>query len=376
MGRRAVKRRFPGATAYTDRHGKRRWRYRKGAFSAELGSDYGSEDFIARYEAALDERRLSRAAGAGTDRTIPGSISALVASFYRSPEFLSLAEATKTNYRGIIEPFRAEHGHRPVAGMRPAHVAAILAKKAETPGAANNLRKRLRQLMKHAIFLEWRGDNPVLATRPYRSGPGFHTWTEGEIARFYARHAPGSVAYTAMTLMLYTGAARVDAVRLGWANIAGARLRYRRSKTETTGGDMIDIPLHPDLAATLDALPRDAFTFLQTERGASRSPNGLGNLMREWCDEAGLSDCTAHGLRKAIARRLAEAGASANEIAAVTGHKTLGEVARYTKEAEKSGMADSAMSRLPDQSERAQKVANLSERFVNNSRNGMKTKGK
>lgn len=40
--------------------------------------------------------------------------------------------------------------------------------------------------------------------------------------------------------------------------------------------------------------------------------------------------CVTHDLRKAAARRLAEAGCSANEIAAITGHKTLEEVGRYT----------------------------------------------
>lgn len=78
----------------------------------------------------------------------------------------------------------------------------------------------------------------------------------------------------------------------------------------------------------LDALPADAFTFLETRGGERRSPFALGNKMREWCDEAGLPDCTSHGLRKAIARRLAEAGASPHEIMAVTGHTTLAEVTR------------------------------------------------
>ena len=46
------------------------------------------------------------------------------------------------------------------------------------------------------------------------------------------------------------------------------------------------------------------------------------------------------------ARRLAEAGCSANEIAAITGHATLQEVSRYTKAAEQKKLAQSAMRRL------------------------------
>lgn len=63
--------------------------------------------------------------------------------------------------------------------------------------------------------------------------------------------------------------------------------------------------------------------------------------------KAGLPErCVTHGLRRAAARRLAEAGCSANEIAAITGHASLEEVARYTKAAEQRKLARSAMDRL------------------------------
>ena len=77
------------------------------------------------------------------------------------------------------------------------------------------------------------------------TGDGFHTWTEDEIARFFEVHPAGSTAHLAMTLMLYTGAARVDAVRLGWQNVKDGRLAYRRQKTQRSGGELIDIPCIP-----------------------------------------------------------------------------------------------------------------------------------
>src|SRR5262249_7245527 len=62
------------------------------------------------------------------------------------------------------------------------------------------------------------------------------------------------------------------------------------------------------------------------------------------CNEAGLPRGTsAHGLRKAACRRLAEAGCSANLIAAVSGHKSLREVQRYTEAADQARMARSAI---------------------------------
>ena len=68
--------------------------------------------------------------------------------------------------------------------------------------------------------------------------------------------------------------------------------------------------------------------------------------MREWCDKAELPECTAHGLRKTIARRLAEAGASPHQIMAITGHQTLEEVMRYTATVNRPNLASEAMDKL------------------------------
>jgi len=240
----------------------------------------------------------------------------------------------------------------------------LLAAKADRPAAANVLRKRLKQLVDHAIDLGLRDDNPVTSVKPYRvEGDGFHTWDEGEISRFFEVHRPGTVAHLATTLMLYTGAARTDAVELGWKNIEKERIAYRRKKTRRSGGVLISIPMHPDLAAALDTCPRTSFTFLQTAQGRVRSSNGLSNLMRRWCAEADLPDCTSHGLRKACARRLAEAGATAHEIASVTGHKTLSEVQRYTERADREGLANAAISKLTG-SNQEQNLTNHPNRFA------------
>jgi integrase len=108
----------------------------------------------------------------------------------------------------------------------------------------------------------------------------------------------------------------------------------------------IDIPLHPELAASIGATPSKHLTFLITEFGRPFSPGGFGNWFRNQCDQANLRHCSAHGLRKATAAALAEAGAAAHEIAAVTGHKSLEEIERYTRAARKKKLADSAMAKL------------------------------
>jgi integrase len=64
---------------------------------------------------------------------------------------------------------------------------------------------------------------------------------------------------------------------------------------------------------------------------------------------AGLpAECVAHGLRKAALRRLAEHGSTSKEMQAVSGHKTLGEIERYTRQADQQRLAKAAIGNLPD----------------------------
>ncbi|MBL8550042.1 MAG: tyrosine-type recombinase/integrase [Hyphomonadaceae bacterium] len=85
---------------------------------------------------------------------------------------------------------------------------------------------------------------------------------------------------------------------------------------------------------------------LVTSYGRPWSVGGFGDWFAKAARAAGLKKRTAHGLRKAAARRLAEAGCTSKQIAAITGHKTLREVERYTEAAEQERLARDAMDRI------------------------------
>ena len=339
---------YPGVSHYKDRHGKLRWRYRSGGKTYNLGTEYGSDEFIRRYEAAKAGVRPDAGGGAAkrTSQAPQGSLSQVIQSWYQTPDFKRLSPVTRKNYRGIAERLREEHGHRSVKTLTRSIIKRLMGKKADTPEAANSLLRILRLVLDHAMHdMEIIEHNPARDVKKYRPAnpDGYHTWTEKEITRFFDRWPEGTPADMAMSLMLYTGAARSDAVQLGPENIVDGRLQYRRQKMKTRDGVLVDIPIHPELRRRLDALPEDQETFLCTQYGKPRSAAGLGNKMREWANAAGLTECTSHGLRKACARRLAEAGATPHEIMAVTGHKTLAEAQRYTEKVARAGLADRAM---------------------------------
>jgi site-specific recombinase XerD len=72
---------------------------------------------------------------------------------------------------------------------------------------------------------------------------------------------------------------------------------------------------------------------------------GFGNWFRRRCNEAGLPHCSAHGLRKAFLRRMAEAGCSEDYIASISGHKDMREIRTYVQAANKAMMATEGMTK-------------------------------
>jgi integrase len=295
-----------------------------------------------QYAAALDGFR-AQTTDIGAERTIPGSFNALVVSYYRSPEFRELAEISQRNRRNVIERFRAEHGDKPIARLERAHIQNFISAKANTPAAANVLLKTLRLLLNHAVFIGMIPTNSAVGVRGFRSkSDGHHTWTEEEVAQFVAHHPSGSTARRALCLLLYTAQRKSDVARMGWQHIQGDTIAVRQQKTNTA----LLIPLHPELAAELAVAPRTNLAILTTERGTPFSSGGFGMYFRKCCDEAGLPQCSAHGLRKLAATRLANANCTPDQIKAITGHKTLSEVAHYTRAADQLRLARQAFSKL------------------------------
>jgi integrase len=330
-------------TYQLDRNGKRRVRFRWRGVSRYLTGIPWSDDFMRQYAAALEAEQASHTQVGASLRTLRGSFSALCVSYYGSPEFRSLAASTQRVRRNILERFRTEHGHRPLKDLQRAHIRSIIGAKARTPEAANYLLKTLRVLLNFAIEIGMIASNPALRVMRYRSAnvEGYHTWSEDEITQFTAAHAPDSKAHLALMLALHTGQRRGDIVRMGWQHVRGERISVCQQKT----GRRLAIPLHPELACALAAAPGNNLTFLVTEFGAPFTAAGFGNWFRDRCNEAGLPQCSLHGLRKAACRRLAEAGCSANEIAAISGHASLREVARYTAAASQQHLAEQALDR-------------------------------
>lgn len=339
-------RRWKYVHTYIDARGKMRHDFRFKGRKVPLPKMKGSPEFEMAYEAALAAAQagteLPRHA-VGSKRTVPGSMGALIVSYYGTADYKQLSASTKATYRGIIERFRDEHGSKLVRDLEGRHIRKLLSEKSETPAAANNLLRMIKLLMRHAVEDGWRKDDPTYGVRPIKNKTeGFHTWTEQEIERFEAKHALGTRARLAFDLLIYTGQRRSDVITMGWQHVDAGTLRVRQQKT----GVALVLPIVTRLARSLDHASKDNLTFLLTAQGKPFTAAGFGNWFRDVVKEAGLGDhCAAHGLRKAACRRLAEDGCSPHEIMSISGHRTLKEVERYTKAAGQARLAAAAMAR-------------------------------
>ena len=346
-----MKTRYKNVTIAPDRHGKLRARFRKaGQKAVYMKALPDQPGFEAEYQALLTAEQVVN------DRYTPRSVNDLVARYYRSADFMAKGGADdKRRRRGLIESFRAEYGEDMVADFGFEHIEAILIKRTEKrPNdkgrmvggevAAVNLRKQLRRLFAYAKKLRWIPANPVEDADKVGKNrlTGYHTWTEDEIAQYKRSHPIGTKARLALEIILWTGQRRGDARLFGPKHIVRGKINFQASKN---GADLW-LPIAGDLRKAIDAMPSVGFrTYLVNAFGETFTKDGFGNKMREWCDKAGLPHCTAHGLRKAIARRMAVSQATQRGIKAVGGWKGDAEVAIYTEAAEQEALADEALGR-------------------------------
>ena len=271
--------------------------------------------------------------------------SAAIADYYESQAFRSLTGGTPAKRRAILEQFREQYGHKLLASLPKEFVVAML--DSMPPHAASNWLTCFRHFIRWCEARKLVRNDPTWGVRvKIPKSSGHHTWTEDEIAAFQAYHPVGSKARLALTIGLYTALRRGDAVLVGRQHIRDGVLTIRPQKTKNTTAITLSIPVHPQLQAIIDATPIGHLTLLTTNSGKSYGADDFTDVFRGWYDQAGLPRrCVFHGLRKAAARRLAEAGCTAHEIAAITGHASLREVERYTKAADQARMARNAMAK-------------------------------
>lgn len=288
-------------------------------------------DFIAAWAAAARHQDAPEAFPAGT-----------LGSTWRAALASDRCASFSASYRDIlIRQARAiciKAGTVRAAAISERHVRADLR---DCPNPNARL-KAWRFWSDFCLHAGWITTSPAAAVRHHmKAGDGHPTWTPAEIAAFRARWPIGSVPRGIMELAYWTGARISDLVLIGPQHVGrDGVLAFRQTKT----GDQAFVPwscalpryaraMAPDRALCHQAVAAapQGLTFLQTAQGRPRSHKAAGHVLSQACHSIGIAR-SAHGLRKARAVALAEAGASPSQIGAWTGHRSLSEIAHYTRD--------------------------------------------
>jgi integrase len=172
---------------------------------------------------------------------------------------------------------------------------------------------------------------------------GYHSVTEDEITAFRNVHPIGTKARLALELLLNTALRCADAIKIGRGHVRNGMIVV--PTTQKTKAP-VSIPMTAEFIAAINAAaPADQMLFLLNEHNRPFTAKGFSAWFSLQCRRAGFK-ASAHGLRKAQARRLAEAGCTAPEIAAITGHRSLAQVQKYIDAANRVKMAQNAMAKV------------------------------
>jgi integrase len=332
---------LPYIHKFRDRHGKiRQYTRRRGFPRVALPGKPGSTEFMLAYNSAME-----RTASLPPSRYGNLTLGALWTAYCRSAAYANLSISSKRIYRQIISPILEHHGHRSVSGMKREHARQIVEGiGVKAPAMANLTISVLRLLFSFAVDCGWRTDNPCRGLKRYQGGE-FRSWTNEELAHYEQRWPLGTRERLTYDLLLYTAQRGGDVVNMKRSDIVDGILSLTQQKT----GTKLSIPIHPALRRSIKASSSNGIFILGDAAGRPIQRRTLTGLIRMAAKQAKLpADCVAHGLRKTAMRRLAENGASEKQMAAISGHKSMIEVQRYTKSADQAGLAMGAMKLIPD----------------------------
>lgn len=269
------------------------------------------------------------------------TVGALVMAYKASPEWSRLAPASQAVYATYLKVLEADP-HTPVADITRRDILAVrdAVAAARGNGAATGFIRASSALFTWAVDREWIDTTPVVRIKALPRGT-LPAWSGEHVTK-----ALGSLSEPlrrAVVLAAHTAQRRGDLCALRWDAYDGGKLRFTQQKT----GQPMVLTVPAALRSELDAWKRDAvtLTILDNGRGQPWKASRLTEQLRRALAKIGMAGLGIHGVRKYVAASLAADGATTHEIAAVTGHRTLGMVQHYTESVDREKLAEQAVNR-------------------------------
>lgn len=325
------------------RHGKVAWYFWRGRGHTKIriNGAYGSPEFMDAYQQAFVGNSHKAPEKA---KETPETLAWLIARYRETSTWGELSEATRRQRENIFKRISSVSGNLPYSSLTKAKIASTRDAKKDTPSAANNFLQAMKGLFDWALERDYVSVNPVVGVKSVKrpKNEGFRQWTEEEIAQFEARWPVGTRERLALAVMLYTGLRRGDAARLGKQHFSNGRIKIVTEKTKT----LVSIPVSPRLSSIVDNSPTgDLVLIANYLNGRAMTKESFATWFKRAAKAAGVPG-NCHGLRKAAAVRLAEAGATIPELNAVFGWSGTSMASLYIEKANREILADNAAAKL------------------------------
>lgn len=317
--------------------------YRRGGIRQRIAARIGSAEFYAAYQTIHSHAEAQAKQATAEHRVVVGSFKALWLAYTAASEFTGLAQSTQQSYRRLIEPLFERWGELPVDRLPPQWIMKRMDEMG--PAKANHFLPVLRLLLNWSIPRGWVKSNPAAGIKRAKHKPNSHrAWTADELATMTGLDA-GLIALPVM-IALHTGQRLADVLALPWSAYDGSTITVAaQGKTKVR----VVIPVLPELRQALEAAPRRAVVICTRQDGHAWKTDHFKHAFADKRDALGQSkDLHFHGLRHLAGRRLAEAGCTPQEIAAILGHKTLAMVTLYTAQAGQEVLARAAITKLEE----------------------------
>ena len=318
-------------TAQKKVKGKTYQYFRKDGKYIRLPDDPTSEEYDKAYWA------LMRGDGPLSQRY---TFDKLILSYKLSPKWEKLASRTKKDYSKVLEYISDTIGAKNPTKMRRSTIIDAQMANRHRKRFANYIPHMLSILFEHAIDLDWQRDNPARGIAKIKTGDGHKPWPVWAIEA-YRKNATGYVLL-AFELALGTGQRIADILKMEWGDIENNGINVKQNKTSSD----LWIPFTKHLADIIADTPRKSITYIIADAyGRPIKYEQIQKASLKLKKKLGLEDYTTHGLRYSAASELAEAGCSDQEIASITGHKSLSMVQKYSKGANQKRLARAAISK-------------------------------
>ncbi len=341
-----------------DRRGNvRLYFWRRPGGKIRIKEALGGEAFVKRHQELLQLSDAGPLASKiGPDRPRHNTFGWLIEAYLRSVAANALDPSTLRVRSQILGHCCAEpvfqgssesYAHFPLPRISTKVLRVLRDRKAGLPEAANGRVKAIRAVFKWGLAEEHVSTNPARDLLPIENRTdGFQTWTLDDVEAYQKRHATGTMARLAFDILLFTGLRRSDLVQLGRQHLRAGWIRKPQHKGRKRSPMTLEMPVLPALAEAIAAGPAGDMTLLLNGYGRPFAIAGFGNWFRDRCNEAGLPELSAHGMRKAGATLAAEQGATPHELMAIFGWKSLAEAELYTRKVDRKKLAAAGMAKL------------------------------